>query len=209
MGEQWYYILGGNKVGPLSGAEVKQLAASAQLSPADMVWKAGMTNWVPAETIKGLFTATRAATATLAQPSAPGGREPQSTLTNNANPLKTPAITLIVAGAITALVALAAILMVLTERNMFSGPDAAIQKAFSIFYLLLLLALSGVVMFGGTAMLKHAGFGLSMAGVISGVVLGVLSGPLGWLLVLPVGIWALIILRKPEAKRVFSKGAKR
>ena len=56
MGDQWHYQRGGKQVGPVSGSELKQLAASGQLSPADIVWKDGMAAWVPASSLKGLFS---------------------------------------------------------------------------------------------------------------------------------------------------------
>ena len=43
----------------------------------------------------------------------------------------------------------------------------------------------------------------------SAIVAGVLNGAIGWVLILPLGIWALIVLRKPEAKQVFDGGATR
>jgi len=57
MGELWHYSRGGKQAGPISGAELKELASRGQLSPTDMVWKQGMANWVPARDLKGLFVA--------------------------------------------------------------------------------------------------------------------------------------------------------
>ena len=62
MGEQWHYSRGGQQAGPISAAELKQLASSGKLSRTDMVWKDGMPNWVPAEKINGLFAAPAAST---------------------------------------------------------------------------------------------------------------------------------------------------
>ena len=101
MNEQWYYTSAGKQSGPVSGPELKRMASSGHLSPDDMVWKEGMPNWVPAAKLKGLFTATPAATATpLPQPPAPAScpahsqeagmstpPEPMPNLTNNANPM--------------------------------------------------------------------------------------------------------------------------
>jgi hypothetical protein len=55
MARNWHYIRGNQQAGPLSAAELRQLATSGQLSPTDMVWTEGMSAWVPAEKVKGLW----------------------------------------------------------------------------------------------------------------------------------------------------------
>ena len=55
MTEQWYYAEHGRQIGPLSPEQLRQAAASGQLSPSAMVWREGMAEWVPAQRLKGLF----------------------------------------------------------------------------------------------------------------------------------------------------------
>jgi len=55
---QWYYMKNGNKVGPISTAELKQLAASGELQINDRIWREGLKNWIPAANAKGLFPST-------------------------------------------------------------------------------------------------------------------------------------------------------
>ena len=56
MSQQWFYSKDGKgKVGPVSSAELQALAKSGQLLSTDMVWKEGMSQWVAASAIKGLF----------------------------------------------------------------------------------------------------------------------------------------------------------
>ena len=55
MAEMWYYTCEGKQMEPVSGTELKQLAASGMLKPTDMVWKEGMPKWVRASAAKGLF----------------------------------------------------------------------------------------------------------------------------------------------------------
>ena len=179
---------------------LSSLAASGQLSPTDMVWKEGMQTWVPAERLKGLFTAMPATTVPPSLP--PAGPV--------ANPAKTPAIILIVAGGILAIMALSnslLALVIIPQPTLFSDGDAAaklmILRALWIVIGITTLALSGIVIFGGIAMLKHTNYGLSIAAAISAIVGGVLSMLPGWVIVAPIGIWALIVLRKPEVKQVF------
>jgi hypothetical protein len=51
----WYYSRGGQQQGPVDTAQLKQLAASGELTANDLVWTDTMTNWAPANTVKGLF----------------------------------------------------------------------------------------------------------------------------------------------------------
>jgi len=52
---EWYYATGDKQQGPVSSAELKQLAASGQLVPDDLVWREGMSEWVEASNVRGLF----------------------------------------------------------------------------------------------------------------------------------------------------------
>ncbi len=64
----WYFMLDGQKRGPVSEADLKRLAASGKLKPSDMIWKEGMAKWVPAGSMKGLFPAAQAPAKTLPPP---------------------------------------------------------------------------------------------------------------------------------------------
>jgi hypothetical protein len=68
VGQEWHYRRNGQQHGPISGAELKQLAAAGKLGPADPVWKEGMAKWVSARSLKGLFPAAPAPVATAAPP---------------------------------------------------------------------------------------------------------------------------------------------
>ena len=48
MSEQWYYAKGDQKHGPVTAATFKELAASGQLLPRDLLWKEGMEQWAKA-----------------------------------------------------------------------------------------------------------------------------------------------------------------
>ena len=52
---EWYYAKDGKPEGPVSAAQLKQLAASGQLEPTDMVFKVGTKDWAPASSVAGLF----------------------------------------------------------------------------------------------------------------------------------------------------------
>ncbi|OVE76189.1 hypothetical protein BVX97_02015 [bacterium E08(2017)] len=51
----WYYTAGGAQQGPVSEEQLKQLKTSGQLAEETMVWREGMSDWVPYS--EGLFSA--------------------------------------------------------------------------------------------------------------------------------------------------------
>jgi hypothetical protein len=53
--EEYYYSREGQRLGPVPGDQLKQLASSGQLQPNDLIWKEGMANWIQAARVKGLF----------------------------------------------------------------------------------------------------------------------------------------------------------
>lgn len=53
-GKNWHYAINGETKGPVSSRELSQLAEVGTLSPEDLVWKEGSTDWVPASSVKGL-----------------------------------------------------------------------------------------------------------------------------------------------------------
>lgn len=70
----WHYARGGEKHGPITTAQLKELATTGQLSPDDLVWREDMKDWRKASTVKGLFpeaTPSVATTATAPPPPPP------------------------------------------------------------------------------------------------------------------------------------------
>lgn len=68
MSELWFYGQNGVQRGPVVIEALRTLAASGELKPTDLVWHEGMTDWVPASTVPGLFVA-----APVAPPPPPPG----------------------------------------------------------------------------------------------------------------------------------------
>ena len=58
MPQEWYYTKDGDRQGPITSKQLKQLAASGDLQPTDLVWTEGKDEWKPARIVKGLFQAT-------------------------------------------------------------------------------------------------------------------------------------------------------
>lgn len=55
MADEWYYAINNAQRGPVSEAELRDLADRGQLKPGDLVWKDGMAEWVPASSVRGLL----------------------------------------------------------------------------------------------------------------------------------------------------------
>jgi hypothetical protein len=67
MAEQWYYMRGGQRVGPMSIEEIRQAAQRGDLTPQSYVWNEQMTNWTPAGDVGGLLGGPGASPSTPAQ----------------------------------------------------------------------------------------------------------------------------------------------
>jgi len=48
---EWYYVLKGEQKGPVTLEELQGLATSGVIQPQDFVWKQGMANWEPYESV--------------------------------------------------------------------------------------------------------------------------------------------------------------
>lgn len=55
MVDEWYFAWGEHEFGPYSADQLRALAASGRLQPADVVWAAGTTARVSAIRVKNLF----------------------------------------------------------------------------------------------------------------------------------------------------------
>ena len=53
---EWFYRKGDNKHGPVDTASLREMAASGELGPSDLIWREGLAQWVPAGKAKGLFS---------------------------------------------------------------------------------------------------------------------------------------------------------
>src|SRR5690349_14083124 len=70
MSQPWFCALKGQSTGPHTDQQVRAMAASGTLGPQDLVWRDGMTQWVPAGSVPGLLPdqAAQLAAAAVAQP---------------------------------------------------------------------------------------------------------------------------------------------
>ena len=81
MAVEWYYGHDGKEIGPVSSAELKELAAAGRLHPTDFVWKEGMAQWMEASRISGLFDGGSSPRADQSGPlaAAPAQKQPSAT----------------------------------------------------------------------------------------------------------------------------------
>jgi hypothetical protein len=73
MANQWYYAHGGGMIGPYSGRQLRELAASGGIVPTDTVWKEGVEKGALASKVKNLFPLAAAAAPIEASPPSPRG----------------------------------------------------------------------------------------------------------------------------------------
>ncbi|HZK80642.1 MAG TPA: GYF domain-containing protein [Humisphaera sp.] len=78
----WFFSKDGQQQGPVTAADLKQMAASGQLRPDDLVWKDGMAQWAKASQLKGVF-----ATPGAAPEAAPGPVAPQVAEAQQSQPI--------------------------------------------------------------------------------------------------------------------------
>jgi hypothetical protein len=55
MSQEWHYAKDGQRHGPITTRQLKELAASGDLRPTDLVWTDGRDEWKPASVVMGLF----------------------------------------------------------------------------------------------------------------------------------------------------------
>jgi len=68
---QWYYSKNGVQLGPVGMAELRAKLATGEVSPAELVWRDGMADWVPASQVPELMGQTAPVTAVPGGSSSP------------------------------------------------------------------------------------------------------------------------------------------
>ncbi len=68
----WYYARGDVRFGPFGDQAIREMAASGELLPGDLVWHTGIGEWKTAATVSGLFVPPRIPS--IAPPITAGGQ---------------------------------------------------------------------------------------------------------------------------------------
>jgi hypothetical protein len=72
---QWYYSKNGTQLGPITGDELRAKIGSGEISPADLVWKEGMSDWLPSARVPELAPSSAIPSAVSSIPAASGNGE--------------------------------------------------------------------------------------------------------------------------------------
>jgi hypothetical protein len=197
-----YKIIGadGKEYGPITAEQLKQWLAEGRVNSQTRVLAEGATDWKPLSEIPEL-----AATATLSAPlAAPAFQPNAASATDKVNG---PAIGLMVTailGFLIQLLALAVNVLGVSFGAMQSGQNEAWMNMFSgtigIVSGIVTIAIAGLILYGALKMKKLEGYGWAITASILALVPCV--SPC-CLVGIPVGIWALVILAKPEVKSAF------
>src|SRR5262245_47257526 len=80
MADLWYYTQDGRQHGPVTEADLRQLAASGGFKRTELVWKEGMPEWTRADLVKELFPSNEDQAIRRYKPERPPGRDTDKAL---------------------------------------------------------------------------------------------------------------------------------
>ncbi|HRK30857.1 MAG TPA: GYF domain-containing protein [Tepidisphaeraceae bacterium] len=89
MHEQWYYAVGSEQRGPVAAEAIREMIQRSHLSPEALVWRDGLSDWVPASTLPEFQPAAippPAAAQPAWTPPPPTAGEPQPSYVNYQTP---------------------------------------------------------------------------------------------------------------------------
>jgi hypothetical protein len=196
-----YKIIGadGKEYGPITTEQLRQWIAQGRAGMQTQVLPEGATEWTTLGQLPEFAAAAPGMAPTVLTPPTPG--------TAGAEQVNGPAMGLIVVAILGALAQVASLIMNLAGASMLASsrmPKEAWANMFSgtlgVVSGVIGLLMSAVVLLGALKMKKLESYGLAMAASIIAMVPCV--SPC-CLLGLPIGIWALVVLMKPEVKSAF------
>ena len=197
-----YKIIGADQkeYGPVTADQLRQWLAEGRVNPQTQVLPEGATEWTTLGALPEFATASSAAPPTL--PSFPAPASAAAALVAG------PAIGLIVTAILGALVQMVSLIRLLLVHNsmpvnsqmpgqawvaMLSGPIGVVISIIAIL-------MGVVILLGALKMKKLESYGLAMTASILAMI-PCLSPCC--VIGLPIGIWALMVLSKPEVKSAF------
>ena len=197
-----YKIIGADQkeYGPVTADQLRQWLAEGRVNPQTQVLPEGATEWTTLGALPEFATASSAAPP--AMPSFPAPASAAAALVAG------PAIGLIVTAILGALVQMVSLIRLLLVHNsmpvnsqmpgqawvaMLSGPIGVVMSIIAIL-------MSVVILLGALKMKKLESYGLAMTASILAMI-PCLSPCC--VIGLPIGIWALMVLSKPEVKSAF------
>ncbi len=198
-----YKIIGadGKEYGPITADQLRQWVAEGRANAQTRVLVEGSTEWKPLSAFPEFMVSAPAAPPTLSAPIPVASSTAADLVTG-------PAIALIIVAILGFLTQAARLIWVLAfsaaaASHMQGQPPWAnmfISGPFVVASGIIAILVSGIILFGGIKMRKLENYGLAMASSIVAMIPCI--SPC-CVIGLPVGIWALIILSKPEVKSAF------
>ena len=209
-----YRIIGadGNQYGPISADQLRQWIAEGRANAQTKVLAEGTMEWKPLSEFPEFFPSTIAAGATPLPPSPAPGIPAMQPLSGYGFPgasdqVTGPAIGLMVVSILQVLLGAFMLFLSLIGASIFAMSQAAQNQPFAnlfsgtlgIIQYILIMLVGAFVLFSAVKMKRLEAYGLAMTGRIVAML------PLSCccLAGLPIGIWSLVILAKPEVKAVF------
>jgi GYF domain 2 len=210
-----YRIIGadGNQYGPISAEQLRQWIAEGRANAQTKVLAEGTTEWKPLSEFPEFFpSASTPGPAPLPPSPAPGipAMQPLGAsygYPGAADQVTGPAIGLMVVSILQLLLGAFLLVVHLIGASIFAMSQSAQNQPFAnlfsgtlgIVQTILVMVLGAVVLFGAIKMKRLENYGLAMASSI----VAMLPCSLCCLAGLPIGIWSLVILSKPEVKAAF------
>jgi hypothetical protein len=196
-----YKIIGADQkeYGPVSAEQLRQWLAEGRVNALTQVLPEGATEWKALRDLPEFAAASPGPVPAVTMVPAPGP--------DAATQVNGPAIGLIVTAVLGAIAQIISLILNLAGAsilassqmpkeawaNMFSGTVGVVSN-------IIALLLSGLIFLGAMKMKKLENYGLAMAASIIAMI-PCLSPCC--LIGLPIGIWALVVLAKPEVKSAF------
>jgi hypothetical protein len=192
-----YKIIGadGKEYGPIAAEQLRQWIAEGRVNPQTQILAEGATQWRPLSDFPEFAAAAPGALPTMTAPAF----SPQSV-----DQVAGPAIGLMVTAGLGCLLQIAGVIMraVVPMRQMPGYPARLnlLTSGLGVVGSVVAILMGGVIFFGAIKMKKLENYNLAMAASIIAMVPCI--SPC-CLIGLPIGIWALVILLKPEVKTSF------
>jgi hypothetical protein len=200
-----YKIIGadGKEYGPITVEQLRQWIAEGRANSQSRVLLEGTGDWKPLSEYPEFAASATGAPGVLGAPPTMMGAVPGVAALQQ---VSGPATGLIVVGILYFLGAILGLVFHLVGSSILSNnqmSNPAIANMFSgsigIISNIFVFVLGGLILYGGIAMKKLENYGLAMAASI----VAMLPCSACCLIGLPIGIWAVVVLSKPEVKGAF------
>ena len=196
-----YKIIGADakEYGPISAEQLRQWIAEGRANAQTKILPEGATEWKPLSEFPEFLVAPTGAAPVLAGFTAPSSASAMERVNGPAVGLMVVAILGFVLQAIALVLNLVGASFLATQQNnqawasMFSGAVGVVSGIIG-------LLVSGLIFFGALKMKKLESHGLAMTASIVAMIPCI--SPC-CLIGLPIGIWAVVVLSKPEVKNAF------